>query len=71
MRVKVKPNARASRLEALSDGTWIAEVQAPPVAGKANDALVALIASHFGLRKAQVRLKSGASARVKLIQIDD
>jgi uncharacterized protein len=71
IRVRVKPNARTSHLEQLSDGTWVARVKAPPVEGKANEALLALIAERFGLRRSQVMLKSGATARLKLVQIDD
>jgi uncharacterized protein len=71
LRVKVKPNARASGLELQSDGTWLARVKAPPVDGKANEALIVLIADHFSVRKAQVSIKSGASGRMKLVQIED
>jgi uncharacterized protein YggU (UPF0235/DUF167 family) len=41
------------------------------VDGKANAAVIGLIAAHFGLRKAQVTLKSGASGRLKLFTVDD
>ena len=44
----------------LDDGSWLARVKAPPVDGKANAAVIALVAKHFGLRKAQVHIKSGA-----------
>jgi uncharacterized protein (TIGR00251 family) len=71
IRVRVKPNARTSALEQAADGTYLARVKSPPVDGKANDELVALIAEHFGVRKAQVAIKSGASARMKLVQIGD
>jgi uncharacterized protein (TIGR00251 family) len=67
----VKPNARSSALEESSDGTWLARIKAPPVDGKANAELVALIAQRFGLRKSQVSIKSGASGRMKLVQIED
>ncbi|MBI4060092.1 MAG: DUF167 domain-containing protein [Elusimicrobia bacterium] len=69
IRVKIKPNARAAGLEQLSDGTWLARVKAPPVDGKANAALIALAAEHFGVRKAQVTIKSGAGGRLKLLRI--
>ena len=69
--VKVKPNARVSELEQLSDGSWRARVKARPIDGKANLELVALIARHFGVRKAQVSIKSGASGRMKLVRIAD
>ena len=70
IRVKVKPNARASQLEQLADGTWLALIKAPPVDGKANEELVGLVARHFGLRKAQVTIRSGASGRLKLLQVE-
>ena len=70
LQVKVKPNARASRLERLEDGTWLAHLKAAPVDGKANAELVALIARQFALRRSQVAIRSGASGRLKLVQID-
>lgn len=70
LQVKVKPNARASQLEQLGDGTWLARIKAPPIDGKANEELLRLVARHFGLRKAQVSIRSGASGRMKLVQIE-
>ena len=71
IQIKVKPNARERRLEELSDGTWLAQVRAPPRAGRANEELVALVARHFKLPKTQVSIKRGSSGRMKLVQIDD
>jgi len=71
IQLKVKPNARTAELTQQDDGTWLAKVKAPPVDGKANEAVIQLVAEHFGVRRAQVTIKSGASARLKLIQIDD
>ena len=71
IQVKVKPNARVSALEQQADGTWLAQLKSPPVDGKANEELIALVAKQFGCRKAQVAIRSGASGRMKLVQIDD
>jgi uncharacterized protein (TIGR00251 family) len=71
LRLKVKPGSREEGLTELDDGTWLARVKAPPVDGKANTAVIALVAQHFGLRKAQVHIKSGASGRSKLVQLED
>jgi uncharacterized protein len=71
LRVKVKPNARASEITEQMDGTWLAQVKSPPVDGKANEELVRLVARHFKLHKAQVTIKSGASGRLKTINIED
>ena len=71
IRVKVTPNARASSLEQISDGNlWQAKLKSPPVDGKANAELVALVAERFGCRKSAVSIKSGASGRMKLVQIE-
>jgi uncharacterized protein (TIGR00251 family) len=69
LQIKVKPGSRVDELTRLDDGTWQARVKAPPVDGKANEALIALVAAYFGVRKAQVSIKSGASGRLKRITI--
>lgn len=71
LQVKVKPNARTSSFEQQADGTWLAQLKSPPVDGKANEELIALVARHFGCRKAQVTLKSGAGGRLKLLQVTE
>jgi uncharacterized protein YggU (UPF0235/DUF167 family) len=71
LHVKVKPNARASALELLEDGNWLAQVGSLPVDGRANEELIALFATHFGLRRAQVSIKSGGSGRRKRVQLED
>ncbi len=70
MRIKVKPKARNSELVQIPDGTWLARLKSPPVDGKANEELVALVAEHFKCRKAAVSIKSGASGRTKLVKVE-
>lgn len=70
IQVRVKPNARASLLEQQSDGTWLAQIKSPPVDGKANEELIALVAKQFGCRKTDVTIKSGASSRTKLVRME-
>lgn len=70
--VKVKPNAKASTLEApQGDGPWQARLKSPPVDGKANAELVALIAERFGCPKSAVVIRGGASGRLKRVRIED
>jgi len=45
-------------------------VAAPPVEGEANAALVKLIAKILGLPRSAVRIASGETARIKVIEID-
>lgn len=70
LHIKVKPNARQNTLVEQTDGTWLAHIKAPPVDGKANQALIALIAAHWGIHKSQVSIKSGGSARIKQVILD-
>lgn len=70
IQVKVKPNARVRTLSQVDDGTWLAQLTAPPVEGRANEELVALVAEHFKCRKAAVSIKSGASSRTKRVSIE-
>ena len=70
IQVKVKPNSRASLLEQTADGTWLAQIKSPPVDGKANEELLALVAKHFGCRKSDVSIKTGGSSRTKLVRIE-
>lgn len=67
--VKVKPGARADKVESQPDGSLRVSVKAPPVDGKANEAVIAVLAKHFGVRRADVVLKRGASGRDKLFEI--
>ena len=71
LQIKVKPNSRTSLLEQKEDGTWLAQIKSPPVEGKANEELLALVAKHFDCRKSDVSIKAGASSRVKLVRIDE
>ena len=71
IQVKVKPNARVAELCEMPDGTWTAQIKSPPVDGKANAELVALVANHFDVHKSLVTVRSGASGRMKLIRIDE
>lgn len=69
LRMKVKPNARSSEITPGDDGVWQVKLKAAPVDGKANEELIRLVAEHFGVRRADVTLRSGAGSRLKLIQI--
>lgn len=71
IQVKVKPNARESKVERQADGTYLVQVKSPPVDGKANVELIALLARHFGCARAEVSLKSGGASRLKRVVVPD
>ncbi|MBS0382642.1 MAG: DUF167 domain-containing protein [Proteobacteria bacterium] len=69
LRVKVKPNARVASFTEQADGSWLASVRAPPVDGKANAELIALVARHYGRPKSAVTIRTGAGGRLKLVDV--
>ncbi|QOJ33334.1 MAG: DUF167 domain-containing protein [Gammaproteobacteria bacterium] len=70
LQVRVRPRSRASSLEQAADGSWVARLKSPPVDGKANAELLALVADHFGCSRSAVRIRAGASGRIKLVQVE-
>jgi uncharacterized protein (TIGR00251 family) len=47
-----------------------ARVSAPPEDGKANEALIRLLAKTLSIGKSKVRIVSGASSRLKMIEVE-
>ena len=70
LQVKVKPNARENRLTESKDGVWLASIKALPVDGKANEALIELVAEHFKVRRRQVSIAAGSTSRLKRLFIE-
>ena len=46
-------------------------VREPAVDGKANTAVIRVLAEHFEVPKSRVELVSGAAARIKRFRIDE
>jgi uncharacterized protein (TIGR00251 family) len=68
--VAVMPNAKRTAVDGLHDGALRVRLAAPPVDGKANDALVAWLAEELRLPRRAVRLLRGVSGRRKQLEID-
>lgn len=68
--VSVVPNAKRSGADGLHDGALRVRLAAPPVDGKANEALLAWLAEALGLRRRDLALVRGQTARRKWVEID-
>src|SRR5689334_16111302 len=68
--VRVIPRARHSAVADRRGDAWVIRLQAPPVDGAANEALVAFVAETLGLPKRAVMLVSGWTSRQKRLRID-
>jgi uncharacterized protein (TIGR00251 family) len=68
--VAVVPQARRTGADGLHDGALRVRLAAPPVDGRANDALVAWLAAELGVPQRAVRLVRGQGTRRKTLEID-
>jgi len=72
--IRLTPRARADRLEGIVhavDGAPLlkASVTAPPVEGRANDALVGLLAKNWGVPRRDLAIIGGAKSRNKTVHV--
>ena len=68
--VYVQPRASRSEIVGLHGAALKVRVQAPPVEGAANEALVGLLADRLGVPRRAVRVVAGATSRAKTVEVD-
>ena len=69
IQITVKPNARRPAVERLPDGSYRVAVNAPPVEGRANQAVIELIADYFNVPKSSVTLLRGMRGKKKVVEV--
>lgn len=67
--VKAKPNSHRDSIEKVDELNYVVCVTAPPVDGKANAAIIKLLAQHFGVSPSLVEIISGHFARMKVVEV--
>jgi uncharacterized protein YggU (UPF0235/DUF167 family) len=69
--IRVTPGSPRPGTGGEHAGALVVRVSARAVDGKATEAALAAVADAFGVRRAAVRLVSGASSRTKIVDIDE
>lgn len=69
--VTVKPGSKKGPLVEKADDGLIVYVREQAIEGRATAAAAVLLAEYFDVPKTTVRLKSGATSRHKVFEIDD
>ena len=69
LRVRVAPGARRSSIVGRHGDAWKLSVSAPPEAGRANDAVVKLLAETLQVSRDAVTVLSGHGARDKVVSL--
>ena len=68
--VSVQPNAKRTAADGLHDGALRVRLAAPPVDGRANQALIDWLAGELGCPKRAITLVRGETSRRKWLAID-
>jgi hypothetical protein len=74
MKIQVRVLPRSSKNEVvgkMSDGTLKVKLTTAPVEGKANEALVEILAEYFETKKNKIKIVSGLASKNKIIEILD
>lgn len=69
IQIKVIPRSSKNELIELSPGQFKVKITAAPVDGKANAALIELLAKHFKIPKSSVHILRGESSQNKIVEI--
>jgi uncharacterized protein (TIGR00251 family) len=68
--LSIVPGAKRTEIIGLHDDALRVRLAAPPVDGKANDALIAWLANELGVTRRSIGLLRGASSRRKQVRVD-
>lgn len=68
--VHVRPGGRRDAVEGRYDGVLAVRVSAPPTDGRANDAVRTVLATAFGVKRGEVAIIGGHTARRKRVRVD-
>ena len=68
--VRLQPRAKREEVVGERGGAVVVRVTAPPVDGRANAALCALIAERAGVAKGSVSVVRGHSSRDKVVRVE-
>ena len=67
--VRVTPRAKQNRVQPQEDGSLKVYVTAPPEDGRANEAVVGIIAEWLGVKRRDVEIVRGATSRNKIVRV--
>lgn len=70
IKVRVQPGASKNEIQGFQDDVLRIRLTTPPVEGRANKALIALLAGTLRVSKASVSIVAGQSGRDKLIDVE-
>lgn len=67
--VTVKTGAKKEKVEKLDSNSFRIEVRALPIDGKANKAIIKVLANYLGTAQSNLIIKSGQRSKKKIVEI--
>ena len=68
--LKIRPGARKTAFAGRYGDAWKLQVAAPPVDGKANDAIVRFLSEVAGVPAAGIRIVTGFTGSTKIVELE-
>ena len=65
-----QPGAKNTEVQGEHDGRLKIRLAAPPIEGKANEALIAWLSKTLEIKRSQIELLAGDLSRLKRVKID-
>jgi len=69
--VKVKPNSKLEKIEQIDKDHFAISVKELPIEGRANRAVIRVLADYFKISPYQIDIIFGRTSRQKIIEIND
>jgi len=69
--IKVKTNAKENAVLEGPGGEFRVLVKAPPQEGRANEAVVEVLAAHFKVPKSRVAIVGGFKSKIKIVTVGE
>ncbi len=67
--VKAKAGAKKEQVEQIDATHYVVQVKAPPVEGKANDAIRKALADYLDVAPSQIMMISGKTSKQKIFEV--
>jgi len=67
--IKVKTKAKEEKVRQLGKNNFAVFVKALPIEGKANEAVIRLLAKYFKVPKSSIEIISGHKSKNKIVEI--
>jgi hypothetical protein len=68
--VKVCPKSKLEKVEKKSETNFRVRVKEVPEKGKANKAVLRVLADYFNIAESKIRIVSGSTSKIKIIELD-